>query len=81
MGHVQMTAVTHTDLFIIQNSGLLPIAWVTTGRGNRNQAVRLVFGITRWHALGRAARWARANTTRFVYVQKYVNPPKQRRRR
>lgn len=58
----------YADLSVIQTCGPLPCAHVLNG----SAVVHVSLGITRWHALGRAARWARANATRFVYVTKWA---------
>lgn len=60
-----------TDLYIIQSSRWwLPMASVEAGSTH----IKGFVGITRWHALGRAAKWARRRATRFVYVQKWAPP-------
>jgi hypothetical protein len=59
----------YENLQVIQSRGLLPIAHVTNG----SVVVHVSLGITRWHALGRASRWARAHASRFVYVQKWAD--------
>lgn len=59
----------NTDLYIIQNRRWwIPAASVMAGSVH----IKGFLGITRWHALGRAARWARQNASQFVYVQKWA---------
>lgn len=58
----------YTDLYVIQALGVIPAAYVTEG----SVIQKTFFGITRWHALGRAAKWARKRASRCVYVRKWI---------
>lgn len=55
---------------VIESQGLLPVARVTEGSAVRH----ISWGITRWHALGRAARWARHRSGEQVRVGKWTDP-------
>jgi len=55
------------DLYIIQTQGAIPGAFVAEG----SVIIKTFIGVTRWHALGRAAKWARKRASRFVYVKKW----------
>lgn len=57
----------YKDLRVAHSHGLLPTARVTHGR----EVVYKTVGITKVHALGRAAKWARERSTGFVYVMKW----------